>query len=127
MQTSLSLTRALCCLATAATLGACSSQSTADVHRSPAAIAASNSGRLPTVDGRNAWYQPGRPTGGANGPEYAVRTGSIIPQNQNRRGYTTDSPDNSFVYDQNDIRIQSTNSVGDSLRTVPGVSVRGGQ
>ena len=127
MKNSFFLKQSVCGLVAVVTLGACSSQSTAVTHRSPAAVAASDSGRPPTKDGRNAQYQPGRTVGGGTGPEYVVRTGSHIPQDQNRRGYTTDSPDNSFVYDQNDIRVQSTDTVGDSLRTVPGISVRGGR
>ncbi len=85
-----------------------------------------NAAPIPTKDGRNATYSAGGPIGGSNGAEHAVLTGSQLPRSYNRRGYSTDSNDSHFIYDQNDIRLQSTNSVGDSLRSVPGVHVRGG-
>ncbi len=119
------LKHSACCLAAVFVLGACTNQSTAVTHRGPAATAASNSGRIPTADGRNAQYQPGNAIGGANGPEYAVRTGSRIPQDQNRRGYITDSPDNTYVIDQNDDRLQNAQEPSEALRLVPGLSVRG--
>lgn len=81
----------------------------------------------PTRDDRRPQEIEGRAAGGATGPEYRVVTGSNIPQRYNRRGYTTDSRDNLFIYDQNDIRLQRTNNVADSLRDVPGLTVRGGR
>ena len=117
---------AVCSLAVAVALSACSTgPNTADARSRPNGPAAVNAGRIPTQDSRGAHYQPGGVVGGANGPEYAVRTGSQLPTNQNRRAHTTDAPEDNFVYDQNDIRLQSTNSVGDSLRSVPGVNVQG--
>ncbi len=78
---------------------------------------------IPTRDDRHAQEVEGRDAGGANGPEYRVTTGSLIPQRYNRRGYTTDSRDNLFIYDQNDIRLRQSENVSDSLRSVPGLSV----
>lgn len=78
---------------------------------------------IPTRDGRHAQFVDGRAAGGASGPEYRVRTGSHIPQHYNRRGYTTDSPDNEFIYDKNDIRLRKATDVNDSLRSVPGLTV----
>ena len=80
---------------------------------------------LPTRDGRNAQYSFGGQTGGSNGPEHAVLSGSHIPRTYNRRGYSTDTEDNAFIYDKNDIRLRSTLNVQDSLRSVPGVTVGG--
>ena len=80
---------------------------------------------IPTRDGRNSTYSPGAGVGGSNGAERSVLTGSHIPRTYHRRGYTTDSQDDHFIYDKNDIRLQSTNSVGQSLRSVPGIRVRG--
>lgn len=80
---------------------------------------------IPTRDDRNSLETPGGRTGGANGPEYRVPTGSQLPHRYNRKGYSTDDDRNSFILDKNDQRIQSRNSVGETLRTVPGVTVRG--
>lgn len=80
---------------------------------------------IPTRDDRGSQETSGHVVGGANGPEYRVRTGSTLPEHYHRRGYSTDSRDNEFVYDKNDIRLQSKNNVGDGLRNVPGVTVRG--
>lgn len=80
---------------------------------------------IPTRDDRSSQETKGHVVGGANGPEYRVRTGSNLPERYNRRGYSTDSRDSEFIYDKNDIRIQHTNNVADSLRDVPGVTVRG--
>ena len=78
-----------------------------------------------TVDDRNAQEVQGGVTGGATGPEHRVRTGSHIPEHYNRRGYTTDSRDNETIYDHNDIRLQNSNTVSESLRQIPGVNVGG--
>ena len=78
---------------------------------------------IPTRDDRHAQEVEGRDAGGANGPEYRVTTGSMIPQHYNRRGYGTDSRDNLFIYDQNDIRLRQAENVSDSLRSVPGLSI----
>lgn len=86
-----------------------------------------NQAPIPTRDGRNAKYVEGGAAGGADGTERAVLTGSKIPRTYNRRGYTTDSHDSQFIYDKNDIRLRSTNNVSDSLRSVPGLTVRGGR
>ena len=80
---------------------------------------------IPTAGGRNAKYVTGGTLGGGTGPEYAVPTGSHIPRAYNRRGYTTDSPYNEFIIDQNDQRFQNSDTVGGALRQVPGVSVGG--
>ena len=66
---------------------------------------------IPTRDDRASQETKGNVVGGANGPEYRVRTGSNLPEHYNRRGYSTDSRDNSTIYDKNDIRLQHTNSV----------------
>ena len=84
-------------------------------------------GSIPTRDVRHSKYSPGRQAGGSNGEETAVLTGSNIPRKYRRRGYNTDSGDNVFIYDQNDIRFRSSGNVSDQLRTVPGLSVRGGR
>ncbi len=94
-------------------------------HRQEAARTTSGGHLIPTRDDRHSQETKGQRVGGANGPEYRVRTGSALPERYNRRGYSTDSRDNEFIYDQNDIRLQSKNNVGDSLRNVPGVTVRG--
>ena len=80
---------------------------------------------IPTRDDRSSQETKGHVVGGANGPEYRVRTGSNIPEHYNRKGYSTDSRDNEFLYDKNDIRIQRSNNVADQLRDVPGVTIRG--
>ena len=80
---------------------------------------------IPTRDDRNSQETAGHVVGGANGPEYRVRTGTTLPEHYNRRAHSTDSRDNEFIYDKNDIRLQSKNNVQDSLRNVPGVTVRG--
>ncbi len=82
-------------------------------------------GLIPTRDNRDSTLVAGNTVGGGNGPEYRVHTGSNLPQHYNRRAYTTDTQDPSFDYDQDDIRLQSTNNVADSLRSVPGVRVNG--
>lgn len=84
-------------------------------------------GQIPTRDDRNSQEVTGGAVGGANGPEYRVPTGSHLPRHYNRKGYTTDDDQDTFIYDKNDQRLRSTNNVGDSLRSVPGVSVRGGR
>ena len=80
---------------------------------------------IPTRDGRSALYVSGGIVGGADWHENAVLTGSQLPRSYNRRAYTTDANGSSFIYDQNDIRLQSTLNVQDSLRSVPGVNVGG--
>ena len=80
---------------------------------------------IPTKEGRDAKYVSGGTLGGANGPEYAVPTGSHIPRAYNRRGYTTDSPFNTVIIDQNDQRFQNSDTVGGVLHQVPGVSLGG--
>ena len=109
------------CVAASLILGACASQSkVAGNQGRPGA-----NGTIPTRDDRHSQEVAGNGVGGGYGPEYRVPTGSNLPQSYNRKGYTTDAQDPSYVYDQNDVRLQSTNSVGDSLRSVPGVSVNG--
>ena len=83
-------------------------------------------GTIPTKDGRNSQYVPGRGVGGSTGPEYSVLTGSHIPRRYDQRGYTTNTYDDHFIYDQNDIRLQSARSPEDALRAIPGLTVRGG-
>ena len=80
---------------------------------------------IPTQDDRASQETKGHVVGGANGPEYRVQTGSHIPNHYNRRGYSTDSRDNSTIYDSNDFRLQHTNSVTDALRDDPSITVRG--
>ena len=80
---------------------------------------------IPTRDGKSAKYVSGGIVGGADGHENAVLTGSQLPRSYNRRAYTTDANGSAFIYDQNDIRLQSTLTVQDSLRSVPGVNVGG--
>ena len=116
---------AVVCLTFTFTLGACANHSVADNHRRSNAPSANTSGPIPTRDGRNSQYVAGNTVGGGTGSEYSVPTGSQIPRRYNRAGYTTDAPDPAFVYDHDDIRVQSTNTVGDSLRSVPGVNVAG--
>lgn len=104
----------------------------AKAHKAAASVTENRSivrsnGQIPTRDDRNAQEVQGGQVGGANGTEYRVPTGSHLPRRYDRKGYTTDSQDSSFIYDQNDQRLRSTNNVGDSLRSVPGLSVRGGR
>ena len=94
-------------------------------HNDSTAKRADRTGKIPTIDGNHSTAAVGREVGGANGQETRVPTGSHIPQTYQRRGYTTDRADNSFIYDQNDIRLRSTNNTADSLRSVPGITVRG--
>ncbi len=86
---------------------------------------ADRTGQIPTRDGRHSTSADGGQVGGANGQETRVPTGSQIPQTYHRRAYTTDRSDSTFIYDKNDQRLRSTNNVGDSLRSVPGVTVSG--
>ena len=86
-------------------------------------VARKASAPVPSKDDRNAQEVKGDTVGGATGAEYRVRTGSHLPEHYNRRGYTTDSRDNESIYDKNDIRLQNSNTVGDALRQVPGVTV----
>ncbi len=116
---------AITCLAFTLSLGACANHSVADNQRRSNAPSANTSGTIPTKDGRNSQYVAGNTVGGGTGSEYSVPTGSQIPRRYNRAGYTTDAPDPSFVYDHDDIRVQSTNTVQDQLRNVPGVNVAG--
>ena len=115
----------VCGLAVAFTLGACANLGNGPSGTNPIAQSSHRPGVLPTQDDRNAREVAGNTVGGANGEEYRVPTGSLIPRKYHRRGYTTDDQDPRFVYDQNDIRLQSAENVSDSLRTVPGISVRG--
>ena len=80
---------------------------------------------IPTRDGRSAKYVDGGTVGGSNAHERAVLTGSQLPRSYARRGYSTDSRDNTTIYDKNDIRLQSTNTVQDALRSDPSISVGG--
>ena len=80
---------------------------------------------IPTRDDRHSQEVNGGPVGGANGPEYRVPTGSNLPKRYNRRGYTTDSDQNSFIFDKNDQRLRSHNNVSEALRLVPGLNVGG--
>ena len=112
-------------IVTALGLSACANQPNFVDRRAGSTYHANQSSGIPTRDDRNSTDVAGGPTGGGSGAEYRVPTGSNLPKNYNRTAYTTDNDDPSYVYDQNDIRIQSTNTVGDSLRTVPGVSVPG--
>ena len=86
---------------------------------------ADRTGQVPSQDGRHSTSVEGSQVGGANGQETRVPTGSHIPQTYHRKAYTTDRSDNTFIYDKNDQRLRSTNNVGDSLRSVPGVTVGG--
>lgn len=94
-------------------------------HNDSTAKSADRTGKIPTVDGSHSTSAQGREVGGANGQETRVPTGSHIPQTYQRRGYTTDRADNSFIYDQNDIRLRNTDNTADSLRSVPGITIRG--
>ena len=80
---------------------------------------------IPTRDGRSAKYVDGGTVGGSDAHERAVLTGSQLPRSYDRRGYSTDSRDNTTVYDKNDIRLRSTNTVQDALRSDPSISVGG--
>lgn len=93
----------------------------------PANKSVDGSGNIPTRDGKRSSSSQGSQVGGANGQETRVPTGSHIPQTYHRRAYTTDRDQNTFIYDQNDQRLRGVNNVGDSLRQVPGVTVRGGR
>ena len=93
--------------------------------RSSQRAAAMGNAPLPTRDDRNSREVTGGLVGGANGPEYRVPTGSHLPQRYHRRGYTTDSDKNSFIFDRNDQRLRSHDSVGEALRSVPGLNVTG--
>ena len=84
-------------------------------------------GLIPTRDDRHSQEVEGGLTGGANGAENRVPTGSLLPERYDRRGSTTNGRENSTIIDQNDQRIQENNSVGDTLRSVPSLSVRGGR
>ena len=132
MKTTFLRTTTLLCAGAALLIGAASLRADDDTktthrrhHREAAEKTTTGSHQIPTRDDRNSQETKGERVGGANGPEYRVRTGSTLPEHYHRRGYSTDSRDNEFIYDQNDIRLQSKNNVGDSLRNVPGVSVRG--
>ena len=81
--------------------------------------------QIPTKEGRDAKYVSGGTLGGGNGPEYAVPTGSLIPRAYNRRGYTTDSPFNTVIIDQNDRRFRSWDTGGGFLIRVRGASFGG--
>lgn len=126
MKTFFSQSLSMLCLGSMLTLGACATSHpvASNSHRADTA-GGTASGSIPTKDGRNSQYVAGNTVGGATGQEYSVPTGSQIPRHYNRQGYTTDNPDPSFVYDQNDIRVQSQNDVSDGLRSVPGVNVGG--
>ena len=101
-------------------------EKSADDHNAaPVNKSVDGSGLIPNRDGRNSTSAQGGQVGGANGRETRVPTGSQIPETYHRRGYTTDRRDNTFIYDQNDQRLRQVNNVGDSLRLVPGVTVRG--
>ena len=100
-------------------------KSSGDYSVRPANKSVDGSGNIPTRDGRRSTSVHGSQVGGANGQETRVPTGSQIPQTYHRRAYTTDRSDNTFIYDKNDQRIQSVNNVGDSLRSVPGVTIGG--
>ena len=80
---------------------------------------------IPTRDGKNSIYVTGGVVGGGTGPEYAVLTGSQLPRHYTRHAYTTDSSSSEYIIDQNDQRLQGTNSVPDALRSVPGINVGG--
>ena len=80
---------------------------------------------IPTQDDKNSKEVAGHVTGGGNGPEYRVPTGSHIPREYNRRAYTNDTEPSTYIYDKNDQRLQESNSVQNSLRSVPGVNVGG--
>ena len=92
----------------------------ADKKATPSATTA-----IPTKDGRNARYVDGGEVGGSDAHERAVLTGSQIPRSYNRRGYSTDSADNVTIYDKNDIRLRSTNTVQDALRQDPSIHIGG--
>ena len=96
-----------------------------DDDRNVTPAKADRNGQIPTRDGKRSTSADGGAVGGANGRETRVPTGSQIPQTYHRRAYTTDRSDPTFIYDKNDQRIQQTINVQDSLRSVPGVTVRG--
>ena len=96
-----------------------------DYSVKPAKKSVDGSGTIPTRDGKRSTSADGGVVGGANGQETRVPTGSQIPQTYHRHGYTTDRSDPAFIYDKNDQRLQQSINVQDSLRTVPGVTVRG--
>lgn len=95
------------------------------VTREHPATKVKGSNIIPTRDDRNSQEVLGHDLGGANGPEYRVPTGSNIPKRYNRRGYTTDSDQNSFIIDKNDQRLRSHDNVGEAVRSIPGVNVSG--
>ena len=80
---------------------------------------------IPTRDDRNSKDVFGGAANGGSGAEYRVPTGSQLPKHYNRRAHVTDNEDQDYIVDKNDQRIQSKNNVGDALRNIPGVTVRG--
>ena len=86
---------------------------------------ADRTGQIATRDGKHSTSADGGVVGGADGRETRVPTGSHIPQTYDRRGYTTNSSGNTFIYDKNDQRLQQSINVQDSLRSVPGVTIGG--
>ena len=135
MKTNFRQTTAACCLSTALLFGAVTVRADDDTktkHRhhhqdnaEKAEPATKPITAIPTRDDRASQETKGNVVGGANGPEYRVRTGSNIPEHYDRRGYSTNSRDNSTIYDKNDFRLQHTNSVTDALRDDPSITVRG--
>ena len=125
MKTTFPFTAAILGITAALVLGATNTRADDDTktarhhHRS----AQKANAPVPSKDDRNAREVKGDVVGGATGPEYRVRTGTHLPEHYNRRGYTTDSRDNEVIYDKNDIRLQNSNTVSDSLRQIPGVNV----
>ena len=80
---------------------------------------------IPTRDDRNSKEVSGGAAGGATGPEYRVPTGSMLPKHYDRHAHTTNTDDNTYIVDKQDQRIQDHNNLGDTLRDIPGVTVRG--
>ena len=80
---------------------------------------------IPTRDDRNSKEVFGGAANGGSGSEHRVPTGSALPKHYNRRAHTTDNEDNEYIVDKNDQRVQGKNNVGDTLRNIPGVTVRG--
>ncbi len=81
--------------------------------------------KKPSIDGRNSTSAKSDTVGGANGKETRVPTGTHLPKTYQRKSYVSDLNPSTTVIDQNDIRLQNSESVGDTLRQVPGVSVGG--
>ena len=80
----------------------------------------------PSVDGRNSTSAKTNTVGGApSGRETRIPTGTNLPKTYERKGYTSDRDPSTNIYDRNDIRFKDSDTPGDALRQVPGITVGG--